>query len=232
MPDRSCRKSRQFFSLSREITVYRDTSLVIFVGGSNDFESFLVQHGQFLKQSNHSQKRWNSLSSEDKSHFNYHRNRLLHKRSERHLKWKLRVYVGQLGLLFKQSSATVVYHVSVLERMLNWEPLLPMYFAMLNSLLFTALKAASITNRYGQPIRFQFINVSSCFFMAKNPKSLFKNSEIAKGVMTHRTTEAYKEVYTTIYNHVKSDLPQCIDHVSWLGLLKRCRTIVIASTEI
>ena len=206
MPDRPDRKSRQFFYLSRDITIYRDTTHVLFLGGSNDWESFLMQHGQLIRPASNCQRRWDLLGKENKAKYIYYRNKLLHKRSERYLKWKLRVYIQQLSLLFSGSSAMVVYHVSVLERLLDGLPLLPMYFAVLNSLLFSALKVANIKNKFGQLIKFKFINVAGSFFLADNPKELFRPKEVRRGVMTHRTPEAYREVYASVHDYVTCDV--------------------------
>lgn len=208
MPYRSPNKTNQFRSLSREIILYKDPSIVIFTGGSNDLFSLIFQWGTLLRLKNkNALSRWSDLKPDQKAHFNHNSLTLLHKKSVRFIKWRLRVYLDQLADLFRNSSAQVVYHLSILERLMPLlYPNLPMYMAVLNSFLFSTLKRAVIYNRFGQKIRFQFVNVATQFHGEGDPSILFQDKEINKGIMVHRTTDAYKEIFSNVRSKVLRDL--------------------------
>ena len=132
--------------------------------------------------------------------------KMLTTHSERFVKRKIKIYLEQLQFLFGSSSASTVYHCSVLERIIEDIPLLPMYFAILNSFIRAALKTTTIYNRYNQPIRFKFINVSDQFHRADDPTTLFRRNEVRSGEMTHRTPGAYKIIYTKLHDEIVKDV--------------------------
>ena len=207
LPYRPSEKTTQFFSLRRDIILFREPSRVIFMGLSNDFENLIVQGGELLRLASNAITRWGGLSDEGRATFNHHNCRLLHNRSLRYLKGRLSIYIQQLETLFSDSTAEVIYHVSVLERLMPLRyPNLPMFWAVLNSMLFSALKKATITNRYGKVIRFKFVRVGDLFFLNPNPESLFPRREINRRVMVHRTDAAYRDIYERIHETVMRDV--------------------------
>ena len=109
--------------------------------------------------------------------------------------------------LFGQSTAEVVYHISILERLMpGLHKVLPMYYAILNSFLFSALKAANIRNRSGQSITFRYVNVATQFQCATDRTKLFKPKEVGRGEMVHRTSSAYREIFGMVRQYVLRDL--------------------------
>lgn len=210
MPYRSASKTEQFKCLTQEIIFYKDPSRVIFLGMSNDLESLIFQCGNLLRVKPNAHARWGKLSSEEKAHFNHNALKLLHNNSVTFLKWRLSLYVEQLSDLFSNTSAQVVYHLSVLERLMPLvHPNLPMHMAILNSFLFTLLKKIAIRNKFGQKIRFQFVNVATQFYSEKNPSILFRDNEVYKGVMVHRTMKAYQNIFATVRSKVIQDIGLC-----------------------
>ena len=207
MPYRTKEKTIQFHCLRRNVILFREPSRVIFEGGSNDLDSLIFQAGKLLRLAPNAHVRWESLSMMQKATFNHNKLKLLHNQSKRFLTWRLKIYIDQLNQLFSASTAEVVYHISVLERLSPTKyPDLPMYIAILNSMLFAQLKKASITNKHGIVIRFKFVQVSSLFHCAVKPERLFPKHEMKRDVMVHRTDQAYKEIYEKVYDVVMKDV--------------------------
>ena len=197
MPSRPQHKITQFKALTRDIILYRDPSRIILLGMSNDLESLIFKGGELLPLNTKALARWNKIK--DKAHFNHNTCKLLHNNSVVFLKWRLTLYVDTLYEMFSNSSAVVVYHVSVLERMMpQSHPDLPMYITILNSFLFATLKKTVICNKFGTKITFKFVNVAPQFYGVKKQSNLFRFAEVEKGEMVHRTAEAYRNLFSDI----------------------------------
>ena len=199
----SDKDSWQYRKLSQDIIIARDMSHTIFVGGSNSWGDYLQRNGVMLPLSGKALERFGAT---DRSHYNHNTCRLLKPDSSRYLKASIEQHMAALQDLFGASNTTVIYHVSVLERLKPSLPELPMYFAILNSFLFSALKKVTLTNRNGEIIRIKFINVSGLFFSAKKPERLFKRWEASRGRFIHRTHESYREIYQTVYDQIVRDM--------------------------
>ena len=207
MPYRSPAKTTQFKCLRRDIIIFREPSRVVFLGGSNDGSSLLYQGNDLLRLLPHAVARWEGLDGPDRVKFKHGNMKLLHSKGVRFLKWRLRLYVQELADLFGQSTAEVVYHISILERLMpGLHKVLPMYYAILNSFLFSALKAANIRNRSGQSITFRYVNVATQFQCATDRTKLFKPKEVGRGEMVHRTSSAYREIFGMVRQYVLRDL--------------------------
>lgn len=208
MPDRPAHKTPQFFRLNDRIILFKDTSHVLFVGGTNDYPS-MIRYGYnqtLIRALPNAERRWvNNIPTFEKVNFRYPAQKLLTKKSERYLTRKLNIYLQQLAYLFGSSSATTVYHSSLLER-IHTDFQLPMYFTIINSLLSIMLKSVVILNAHGTPIKFKFINVSSHFYKADDPTRLFIKNERRQREMTHRTYNAYRAVYETLHAEILKDV--------------------------
>ena len=197
MPNnRPRRKDQQFFTLCRDIVAARDTTHILFLGLSNDWEELLAPGGLFINIKASAARRWEGLSVQEMCSFNHNKRSLLTARGDKYIKRKMRAYVIQLEEMFGGSSASVVFHCSVLERLSQNLPLLPMFFAILNSYLQDTLKSARIYNRFGQKLSFKFIRVSEQFYSAGDATTLFSET---KGLMTHRTHDAYRDLFIKMH---------------------------------
>lgn len=206
MPDRPAYKTPQFFALKRDIILYKDTSHVVFLGFGNDWTSVISSGGHLVQSTGSAQRHYGGFSPKRRIHYRYASQKLLTKSSERFINRKLKIYVGQLQILFGSSTATTMYHLSILERIVLTEPQLPMYFMILNSLLQGALKSTPLVNKFGQKIRVKFINVSELFHTLKNPQVLFRPKEVRRGEMTHRLDSAYKAIFVKVHAEVLKDV--------------------------
>lgn len=206
MPDRSPSKSNQFFTLRKDIIVYRDTTHVLFLGFGNDVQSVIKTGNQMAALFPNAHERFDKMQSEDRIKYRHSSQRLLTKASARFISRKLKIYMKQLQFLFGTTAVETLYHVSVLERMSSLQPYLPLYFMAVNSLLQSALNANPLYNKLGIKIRLKFINVSEQFFSVNNPKVLFRPHEVDKGRMTHRTDKAYEALFQTIHKAILCDV--------------------------
>lgn len=206
MPDRPHSKTRQFLTLRDDMVACVDLSRILFTGGSNDWFALLVQYELTIKLKENALRRWENLSNVQKTDYNFHKLQLLHRQGIVFLKRQIRCYLRQLELLFCDTSATTVYHSSILERLDKNIPHFGMLFAILNSYLQAALKKATISNKFGQSISFKFISVASQFHEAENQQQLFVNKEIRRGVMTHRTLESYQQLFRKMHDFIKRDI--------------------------
>ena len=205
MPNnRPRRKDQQFYTLCRDIVAARDTTHILFLGLSNDWEELLAPGGLFINIKASAARRWEGLSVREMCNFNHNKRSLLTARGDKYIKRKMQAYVQQLEKMFGGSSASVVFHCSILERLIYSLPLLPMFFAILNSYLQDTLKTAQIYNRFGQKLSFKFIRVSEQFYSAGDASTLFTNSkgEVSRGVMTHRTHDAYRDLFIKIHSEM------------------------------
>ena len=206
MPDRPLSKSRQFLTLKQDIIACRNLQTILFLGASNDWISILVDRELTLRLKNNATRRWAKLSGKGRSHYRFQAYSLLHPEGERYISRKLRIYMAQLELLFSDTTATTVYHCSVLER-LDWNiPHLDLLFAVLNSYLQASLKKVKVYNKFGQPIRFVFASVTSLFHEAKDQPALFPRHEILSGHAVHRTKDSYRQVFEKLHARIKRDL--------------------------
>lgn len=208
LPNQSRGKSDQFRALTKEIILCGDHSRVLFVGLSNDWVELLVNGGEPLRLENNAGRRWANLSPDERSDYKAKKLALVHRQGGRHLSRKLRSYMDQLQVLFGRSGAEIVYHSSVLERLHRKIPHFDLLFAVLNSFLQDFLKKSNITNKFGRKITFKFINVASQFQAppAGAKSLLFKPHERRNMVVTHRTEEAYKELYIKMNKYIMRDL--------------------------
>ena len=71
MPDRPRHKDQQFFSLSQNITLHRDTSHALFMATGNDWESFLTLDFALVRPLNSAARRWDNLHFNQKINFKY-----------------------------------------------------------------------------------------------------------------------------------------------------------------
>ena len=87
------------------------------------------------------------------------------------------------------SNLEFFYHSSVLERINPKIVSLPLYFAVLNSVLKIKLnswtKNETFVNRNGRPIKCVFVCVRDQFFKSTDPSTLFIESE-EDGELVHR----------------------------------------------
>ena len=204
LPDQSRKtfrriKKTQFLDFSNYLSSGVENSALL-VCLSNDWKCFLTDHkGHMLPLMSSAYVKWRKLSAEEKANYDAFVYKPLFKESRLHLESQFLMYEQILKPILAKSKLESIYHSSVLERMHPKYPYLPFHFAILNSYLKKYLKIwnnnKTFVNKYGTPIKCNFVNVADQFHLAENPQLLFIRREIdAGGELTHRTNEAYDKL--------------------------------------
>ena len=175
----------------------------ILVVGSNDIKSFIVNPltKKVFKLRNNFVRKFNSLSPDKKSKLVLRNTKCLTGVVQSHLEKRVEELLQTIVVVLKDCNFNHVIFSSLLER--NWDkvgmPDLPFWFAHINAVLYTKLQKldGKVENRYKSFIKFHFVNVCDQYFNAEDNKSvdqIFRSYEVLGGELTHRNSEAMREI--------------------------------------
>ena len=155
----------------------------LFVLLSNDYKSFLSRNNRMLSLNRTARKKWDKLSNLEKANYEVSVYKPLTRDDRKHIEEQFAIYSSFLKNLLKNTELEIFYHSSVLERINPKVKYLPLYFAIMNSILKHNMKVWSLNetfkNKFGNPIKCQFVCVRQQFFVP-SPESLFCESELSK----------------------------------------------------
>ena len=193
------KKTRQFEEFLLELSrLGVPEALLVLL--SNDYKTFITDHkGHMLVLNKSARKKWNKLVPDEKCNYDVYEEKALKKPAKDHINKQFLRYEEILKNILKKSSLEVIHHSSILERINPAIPYLPLYFAILNSVLKKHLenwtKNETFKNKHGKPISCRFINVSKPFFSRTDPSSIFIAREVFKQKeLTHRTDKVLDEI--------------------------------------
>ena len=186
----------------------------LLVLGSNDFKSFLIREGAWLRPGKGAVDRWYQLPLHQKINFSERSaGRILCRSARDHIQSTAHEYVKVILKLVNKGGFQSVIHSSLLER--DWSaigvPHLGMWFAHINYELRREMSKLELdpaaTNRFGERIRFKFLNVSAQYFVAEAQSTLdtiFREEATAKSGRTHRNEDSLNMLSRLYMEEIKT----------------------------
>ena len=170
-------KITQVNNFARGIINGQETSILL-VTLSNDYKTFVTDHnGHFVTLNPKARNKWNELSKIKKLNYDIKDYRPCTSSTTKHIDAQFLVYETILSNIFVKSKVEIFYQSSILERLNDEFPYLPLFFAILNSFLEHKVQSWNknnvFKNKFGKPIKCIFVNVKKHFYLSKDPKSLF-----------------------------------------------------------
>ena len=186
-------------------------SIGLNITGSNDLKFFIVNpEGYVMPLRDGASDIWDTLSWEKKAYYQPRHRCLVPAETYWFIEARVRDYMETLIAIYKNSGFKLVYLSSILERKYKRGPLVnaEIYIALINYFIcryLRKLEKESILNKLNQPIKFEFINVSSQFHKADNKESLFSKNDVAAGQLIHRKKEAWRELMRLYLNKIREN---------------------------
>ena len=197
------------YKKARESILESKERVGLLVMGTNDFKHFLVKNGKWLGLGQGAVKKWEKLTLSQQVNFSRNKSGdVVCKETRLHIESQVQNYIRQLLVLLQGCSFECILHSSLLER--DWDACgvrnLDIFFAHINAYLKKALSKLNETegfrNKFGNPVRFEYVNVSHQFFLAKREgklDSIFRESRFHVYGRTHRSQDALNEI-ASIYS--------------------------------
>ena len=171
--------------------------------GTNDIKSFIYNPitKKVFKLRNNFVRKFNKLSPAKKSNLVLRDTKCLTGVVTSHLEDKVEEFLQILISVLGSCGFNHVILSSLLER--NWDGVgisnLPFWFAHINAIFYTKLKKleGKVLNKSKCHIKFHFCNVSDQYFNAEENKKvdqIFRSYEVVGGELTHRNSEAMREI--------------------------------------
>lgn len=179
----------------------------LFVTLSNDYKYFLTNHkGSMLSLTRTAKSKWDKLSAMQKSKYDIYKHNPLTGKDRTHIYEQIGKYENKLKEIFQKSSLEIFFQSSVLERFNPKIKYLPLYFAILNSVLKHEIykwdSNETFKNKFGKSIKCKFVCVRKQFYLNK-PNKIFIPKEIRQGKeLTHRTDKALDSLMDTWYKQL------------------------------
>ena len=184
---------------------------LLLVALSNDFKTFITDESKHkcFKLTRNAHSVWSKMTPDEKTFFNVFNEKFFTKNFRLHIFSEFENYKSILKPVLEQSTIKIVHHSSVLER-LNPEILhLDLYFAILNSVLRHFLRKWTeeecFKNKKGEPIIFNFINVSKNFHSVEDKTSIFCKFEVENNKeLVHRKKFHMDKIAKDWVNSIKA----------------------------
>ena len=214
LPEKQEFRKKQCLSLFNAMRMSTE-SVCILELGTNDKKEFIVnpKTGKVFKVRQNALSKWNKLPPKKKIRLSLKRTMYLQTCITDHIAEKVDKFLQAISAVVSETGFMHVIFSSLLER--NWDVAgmhnLPFWFAHINSIFYGKLNKlnGTICNKHGKAVKFSFVNVSEQYFLAeedKNVNSIFRHYETVGGMLTHRNSEAIKQVVEIYLTEAKKCL--------------------------